>query len=449
MRFVNFILTVGIALIGAITGREALSASAQDPMIFTPPGITVQDIRSQASEQYGQKAEAREKQPHEVGPKPKPFLPARGRARGESFTYANEKGMALYTYDRDTEKGKSTCYDECAKTWIPALAFKGAKAYGPWSVITRTDGTKQWAFKDKPLYSSVRQSKIGEMPGEGMDKAWHNAKFEPTAGYDLPYGLGIGESEVANGLVLTDNRRMTLYTFDGNPAKNQPACVTSACPDHWLPVSAGTLANPKGEFTLVTASDGTRQWAFRGKALYTYTGDYAVGDVYGAGVDKKYRAAVMAKHFVPASASVRMDAARGPLVATSAGMTIYRRDTSYHQPDGHGLPGSSPGDQAVGREMGTRACVKDCLISFKPFVPAANELPSGFWDILTRDDGTRQWAYKGFAAYSYVGDKKPGDKNANDTYDILVDGDLKRDIYDTGVVKNTDSAAMVWAYIEP
>ena len=97
----------------------------------------------------------------------------------------------------------------------------------------------------------------------------------------------------------------------------------------------------------------------------------------------------------------------------------------------------------------TLPAVPSFEIRTQPFVPAANELPSGFWDILTRDDGRRQWAYKGFAAYTYVGDKKPGDKTANDIYDILVDGDLKRDIYETGVVKNTDSAAMLWAYIEP
>lgn len=452
MRCVNSIVMGGIALIALTAGRDALSASAaQGPMVLTPPGITVQDIRSQASERYGAKPETREKEAFEGQQKPKPFLPARGRARGGDlgYTYANEKGLALYTYDKDTEKGKSACYDACTALWKPAIAPKGTKTMGPWSTIKRTDGSIQWTFQGKPLYTYDHDTKIGEKRGDGVDNLWRNAKFEPTKGLEVPNGIGIGESDVANGFVLTDHRRMTLYTFDGNAAKNQQACVTSACPDHWIAVSAGTLANPKGEFSLVTGADGTRQWAFRGKPLYTYGGDYAVGDVNGAGIDKKYQVAVVAKHFIPATASVRMDIARGPLIATAAGMTIYRRDTSYHQPDGHGLPGSSPGDQAVGREMGTRSCVKECLTRFKPFVPAANELPSGFWDILTRDDGTRQWAYKGFAAYTYVGDTKPGDKTANDIYDILVDGDLNRDIYETGVVKNTDSAAMLWAYIEP
>ena len=99
--------------------------------------------------------------------------------------------------------------------------------------------------------------------------------------------------------------------------------------------------------------------------------------------------------------------------------------------------------------MGTAPCVDECLKTWRPLQASAKDLPSGHWSIMERSNGTRQWAYKGFAAYTYVGDKKPGDKNANDTYDILADGDLKRDIYDTGVVKNTDSAAMVWAYIEP
>ena len=452
MRCVKSVLTIGAAMI-AVTAwqKDAHSAgSAQNGMFLTPPGITLQDIRSSASERYGAKPAKDEPQPH-VGLTPaKPFLPARGRLRGDQITYANENGLALYTYDNDTEKGKSACYDECATKWLPAVAPKGAKTYGEWSVITRTDGTKQWTFKDKPLYTYYHD-KVSEKKGDGIDNVWHNAKFEPMAGLpETPFGIGISESDVAYGYVLVDNRRMTIYTFDGNAAKNQVPCATSACPDHWVPVTAGQLANPKGEFTLVTAADGSKQWAFKGKALYTYAGDYAVGDINGADVDRKYQPVVLARLFVPEQASVRMDASRGPLIATAKGITLYRRDTSYHQPDGHGLPGSSPGDQAVGRAMGTRSCVNECLKSYHPFVPAADALPSGFWDIVHReDDGSRQWAYKGFAAYTYVGDKKPGDKTANDTYDVLVADSNDVDVFATGVVKNTDSAAMIWKYLEP
>src|SRR5271169_941574 len=35
------------------------------------------------------------------------------------IVYSNEKGLTLYTYDKD-EPGKSNCTADCAKTWIPA-----------------------------------------------------------------------------------------------------------------------------------------------------------------------------------------------------------------------------------------------------------------------------------------------------------------------------------------
>ena len=66
--------------------------------------------------------------------------------------YADGKGMTLYTYDKD-EAGKSSCIGDCSQTW-PALAAPAtATGFGDWSVVTRDDGSKQWALKGKPLYT--------------------------------------------------------------------------------------------------------------------------------------------------------------------------------------------------------------------------------------------------------------------------------------------------------
>src|ERR1700691_5875700 len=59
-------------------------------------------------------------------------------------------GMTLYTFDRDTT-GTSTCNDKCATNWPPLTAAADAKPSGDWSIITRSDGGKQWAYKGKPL----------------------------------------------------------------------------------------------------------------------------------------------------------------------------------------------------------------------------------------------------------------------------------------------------------
>jgi predicted lipoprotein with Yx(FWY)xxD motif len=47
---------------------------------------------------------------------------------------------------------------------------------GEWTVVTRDDGTKQWAHKGKPLYTFAKDSKPGETAGEGFNKVWHVAK---------------------------------------------------------------------------------------------------------------------------------------------------------------------------------------------------------------------------------------------------------------------------------
>ena len=82
-------------------------------------------------------------------------------------------------------------------------------------------------------------------------------------------------------------------------------------------------------------------------------------------------------------------------------------------------------------------------------MPPLNAVPSGYWGILVREDGAKQWAYKGFAMYTYAGDKKPGDKTGNDIYDILSTENPKENVYDRGVVVNRTAATFFWAYAEP
>ncbi|MGE8189235.1 COG4315 family predicted lipoprotein [Pseudomonas sp. NPDC086278] len=87
----------------------------------------------------------------------------------------DHKGMTVYTFDKDAG-GKSMCNADCAKNWPPMMAPAGAKADGKWSVIKRDDGTMQYAYDGKPLYTFVKDEKPGEMKGEGMKDMWHTVK---------------------------------------------------------------------------------------------------------------------------------------------------------------------------------------------------------------------------------------------------------------------------------
>jgi predicted lipoprotein with Yx(FWY)xxD motif len=86
-------------------------------------------------------------------------------------------GMTLYTFDKDTQNsGKSVCNGPCAANWPPLMAANTDKASGDYSVITRDDGTKQWALKGKPLYYWAKDSKPGDKTGDGVLTVWHTAK---------------------------------------------------------------------------------------------------------------------------------------------------------------------------------------------------------------------------------------------------------------------------------
>jgi predicted lipoprotein with Yx(FWY)xxD motif len=89
---------------------------------------------------------------------------------------ADSKGMTLYTFDKDATPGKSACNGQCAKNWPPLAAKANAKPMGDWTVVTRDDGSKQWAYKGKPLYTWVKDSKPGDTSGEGVNNVWHVAK---------------------------------------------------------------------------------------------------------------------------------------------------------------------------------------------------------------------------------------------------------------------------------
>src|SRR6266516_4597178 len=94
-------------------------------------------------------------------------------AKGKVLTDA--KGMTLYTFDKDAG-GKSACSGPCSTNWPPLVAASDAKASGDWTIVTRDDGSKQWAYKGKPLYRWSKDQKPGDMTGDGFNGIWHVVK---------------------------------------------------------------------------------------------------------------------------------------------------------------------------------------------------------------------------------------------------------------------------------
>jgi len=85
------------------------------------------------------------------------------------------EGMTVYTYEKDSD-GVSNCNDECAKKWPPVLAKPGDKPRGKLTIITRKDGTLQWADEEEPLYTYVEDKRPGDSKGDNVGGVWHAAR---------------------------------------------------------------------------------------------------------------------------------------------------------------------------------------------------------------------------------------------------------------------------------
>lgn len=86
------------------------------------------------------------------------------------------KQLSLYTFDKDAV-GVSNCYGKCAGLWPPLFADADSKAAAPFAIIKRDDGMLQWAVNGQPLYRWVKDSKPGDVTGDGVKGVWHLATW--------------------------------------------------------------------------------------------------------------------------------------------------------------------------------------------------------------------------------------------------------------------------------
>jgi predicted lipoprotein with Yx(FWY)xxD motif len=93
---------------------------------------------------------------------------------GDKEMVTDASGMTLYVYDADAP-GKSNCNGACATNWPPLVAGPDAKPVGNYTIVTRDDGSKQWALNGKPLYHWKNDKQPGDMTGDGVGGKWHAA----------------------------------------------------------------------------------------------------------------------------------------------------------------------------------------------------------------------------------------------------------------------------------
>ena len=95
---------------------------------------------------------------------------------------------------------------------------------------------------------------------------------------------------------------------------------------------------------------------------------------------------------MPAGVQVQKSAAGTMVLANAKGMTLYTfakdmKDMSH--------------------------CSGPCAQNWPPLAAPADAKPIGNWTIVTRDDKTQQWAYKGQPLYTWIKDTKPGETSGD------------------------------------
>ena len=402
-------------------GAFAAEASRTDVPYAVPPGITIVDIVK----------EINDAQPS--------YLWTR---------LGDAQGNPLYTYDVDAELGKSSCVFECARAFPPVIAENSSVARGDWTLVDRGGGTKQWAYQGNPLYRFSFEKEIDEYAGgynsggviEGggddsdlLDPAnkvyapepgWRMAAFTPAKNLVMPEGVDAREIAAANGFGLVTTNGMTLYILDGDVKKENQICSSdSACTDVWIPLMAAELALPIGNFSVVERADGTNQWAYKGRALYSFEKDRVAGDARGIGVAERIQVALLVSHFIPSTEMIREAPGTGYILSTADGSPLYMRDRFAFQYGGRHTRVGFRTSYNIGKLLGTKGCdAALCREARHPLSAPMDAKARGFWEVLTREDGSRQWAYRGFALYTYDGDKKGEDVSGHNVVEVAFDG---------------------------
>lgn len=403
-RLMLFLMMCGLAALSPNTfGQQSL------PPVSTPPGVMLVEVHREegfSSDQY--------------------FWTRLG----------NTNGSTLFYHD-DQEHWETD-------NFRPLLARRDAVSFDDWSIVSH-ENFNQWAYQSRPLFTWELEEEAGQIatnyalygPGPNGEaplsenrlgvlmppKGWQVARFTPSSTANLPDGFNLEQVDSSQGVILTNIKGFSLYTYNG-PHHPEVACMETDCYEHWIPVYAPAIAKGVGEFSIIGRIDGTQQWAFRDQGIFRYKGDLLPGDVHGRNNLDQFQVALLKFNFIPPGVEVVAQPGYGDIF-TLNGKTLYFGSAFEKYWGGRNLRGSFEIAYFKGKRLGGDACVSGgCLRRWQPFAAPPDAISNGFWEVVTRRDGSRQWAYKGFALYTNSDDNAVGQMNGHSIYDIAdVDGD--------------------------
>ncbi len=182
-------------------------------------------------------------------------------------------GMTLYSFTNDQSKpGGSNCNDGCAIEWPPLMATNSDQDSGNYSIITRDDNSRQWAYRGMPLYRFVDDNAPGDTVGEEDENIWYVAQATPVSKYHTD----------DQGTILTDTHWISLYVLDNETTSN--LLCKGGCLSAWPPLKADAGDINRDDYTIFTNSNGEAQWAYKDKPLYRWKNDSTPGEISGHGL---------------------------------------------------------------------------------------------------------------------------------------------------------------------
>ncbi len=311
----------------------------------------------------------------------------------------------------------------CAQVWPPVYASDSDKPIGNFSIITRSDGKKQWAFNKKALYTSILDKAPGDVMGATgrRERGDGPAEREPVGpAPNVPPGFAVVTT--AKGRLLLTDKNYSVYTYDKDQP-NRSNCV-DACAQTWAPVIAPAAIQPAGEWSVVERAPGVRQWAFRKKPLYTSTQDTKTWSYQGSDTPGWHNVFTQVAPPLPKGFSV-VDNEVGETVTDPHGRTVYFYTCGDDSKDQ--LACDHPAaPQAYRIAVCGGGSVEKCNLRWPYLVAAADaKSTSRSWSIMEIDPKTghyatpgqagslRVWAYRDRPLFNFFGDKKPGDIYGN------------------------------------
>lgn len=312
----------------------------------------------------------------------------------------------------------------CAQAWPPVLAAAQDKPVGNWTIFTRKDGSRQWAYGGYALYTSAIDQQPGDVLGgssrrSGGDGPVVRKPVGPPA--DVPPGFRVVSTAAGRLLVTKDGLSVYVSDRDSDGRSNCDALCTRT----WIPIQAPDLGQPHAGWAIIQRATGERQWQFRGRPLYRYADDDHPRSLRGSDVHGWHNVYVQPAPPFPRGFSVQ-DTTAGQVLADSHGMTIYLFRCGDDSQDQLGCDYPSE-TQAYRLAMCGGGDAVRCVRSF-PYVLAPKQRHGGSraaWSAIDIDPMSGRfaqpgehaalhvWAYRGRPVYTYAGDQRPGDINAD------------------------------------